>query len=101
MCSTRIARQYKMSESLKKKLREIHRNKKLTAENKAILNYYAQLNNAKNAKKVAQYSLTGELLGIYSCAREASLKTNTNISNIRLCCKNKRKTSGGFLWKFA
>lgn len=98
--ATRIARQYKMSDSLKKKMSNIHRHKKLTDEQKAILNHHRKLNNAKNAKKVAQYSLIGELLGIYSCAGEASLKTNTNISNIRLCCKNKRKTSGGFLWKF-
>jgi group I intron endonuclease len=99
--ATRISRQYKMSDSLKQKISDINKNKKLSEEHKAIFNYHAQLNNAKNSKKVAQYSLTGELLGVYSCAREASLKTSANVSNIRLCCKNKRKTSGGFMWKFA
>lgn len=98
--ATRISRQYKMSDSLKLKISNFNKNKKLSEDHKAILKYHAQLNNAKNSKKVAQYSLNGQLLGVYSCAREASLITNANISNIRLCCKNKRKRAGGFLWKF-
>lgn len=98
--ATRKARQHKLSEASRQKMRDSHKNKKISEEHRALLIHYGQLNNAKNAKKVAQHSPTGELINIYSCAREASLKTQINISSIRMCCRNERKKAGGFIWKF-
>jgi group I intron endonuclease len=99
--ATRVSRKYKMSEELKNKLKKIHKNKKLSQKNKEILRKYALIINEKNKKSVAQYSLDGVLIKIYSCAGDASRETSINISSIRMCCKNKRKKAGGFMWKFA
>ena len=51
-------------------------------------------------KDVAQYSLNGELVAVYQSGAEAYRKTGVNSSEISLCCNGKRKTSGGYIWKF-
>lgn len=99
--ATRVSRKYKMSEELKNKLKKIHKNKKLSEEHKEILRKNAIILNEKNKKPAAQYSLDGVLIKIYDCAADASRETCANISSIRMCCKNKRKKAGGFIWKFA
>lgn len=53
-----------------------------------------------SSKVVAQYSRSGELIRTYDGLSEASRKTNIDIKNISSCCRLKRKTAGGYIWKF-
>lgn len=52
------------------------------------------------SKAVAQYTKDGELIAVYKSLSEAAEKTNCPVSNISSCCKGKRKTAKGFIWKF-
>lgn len=56
--------------------------------------------NNGRAQGVEQYSLAGELIRIYETVTEASKQTNTCQSKISLVCNGKRKTAGGFIWKY-
>ena len=53
-----------------------------------------------SSKTIAQYSRSGELIRTYNGVSEASRKTNINLGNISSCCRLKRKTAGGYIWKF-
>jgi group I intron endonuclease len=53
-----------------------------------------------NGIKVAQYSLSGELISIFQSLKEAEKKIGVNSKTISLCCKGKRKTVGGYIWKY-
>ena len=52
------------------------------------------------SKAVAQYTKNGELIAIYKSLSQASEKTNCPISNISSCCRGKRKSAKGFIFKF-
>lgn len=56
--------------------------------------------NYSNSKRVAQYTLSGELVAIYSSLREASNQTGFWYGNISRCCLGKRKTAYGYIWKY-
>lgn len=60
---------------------------------------YEQKTN-KSAKKVAQYSLTGEFLNEYPSAAEAARTLNLDSSTITKVCRGKNKTHGGFIFKY-
>ena len=49
--------------------------------------------------KVCQYSLSGELLNIYSSYTEAEYQTGIRTGNISLCTRGFRHTAGGFVWR--
>jgi len=51
-------------------------------------------------KSIAQYSLSGELITTFKSGLEAALKTNIPSPNISEVCNQKRKTAGGFIWKY-
>lgn len=57
-------------------------------------------NNPK-AKKINQYSLTGQLIKQYDCIMDA--ERGTGVPNTRIVCaaKGKYKTAGGFIWAYA
>ena len=48
--------------------------------------------------RVLQYSLNNEFLAEYKSANDAF--NITGIRNVDRVCKNKRKTAGGFIWKY-
>lgn len=50
--------------------------------------------------KVAQYDLNDNLIAVFDSQREASEETNTCRSSITRCCTGKRKTAGGYKWKY-
>ena len=58
-------------------------------------------NNPKNKPVVQIDPNTNEVVNTYCSAREASRQTGVNHGNISQCCNDKRKTTGGFIWKFA
>lgn len=50
--------------------------------------------------KIIQYDLNYNKLNEFKSMLEASNITNISYNGIRLCCLQKRKTSGGYIWKF-
>lgn len=53
------------------------------------------------AKKVVKYDLNMNLLEDYVSIREAAKMNNVGKEGISNCCRNKLKTSGGYIWKFS
>lgn len=52
------------------------------------------------SKKVYKFSIDNILIQEYSSTLEAGKINNINSSSISSCCRNKRKTAGGFKWKY-
>ena len=44
--------------------------------------------------------MEGNCIAVYESVSEASVLTGVNKSSIAKCCRNERKSAGGFLWKF-
>lgn len=51
-------------------------------------------------KCVSQYSLSGEFIRSFESMREAELATGVADNAISMCCRNERKTAGGFIWRY-
>lgn len=58
-------------------------------------------NTRKDAKNVAQFSLSGAHIKDFKSVSEASKATGVYYSGIYFCCKNKYNSAGGFKWEFA
>lgn len=52
-------------------------------------------------KPIDQYTLDGTFVKTWSSAREIEREFGISNGNISECCKGKRKTAGGFIWKYA
>lgn len=50
---------------------------------------------------IFQYSITGILIERFSSITDAEEKLNIYHSNISACAKGKRKTAGGYIWKYS
>ena len=55
----------------------------------------------KRRKAVFQIADTGETIGTYNSIRQAAHATGVNESHISSCCRGKRRTAGGYMWKYA
>lgn len=66
-------------------------------------NYGTNIDRAVEKKeiKVSQFDKNNEFICNYKSFMEAERRTNIPNGNIVKCCKNKRKTAGGFIWKYA
>lgn len=53
------------------------------------------------AQAVKQYDLDGKFIREYDTITQASQITGVNLSKISAVCKGKRKTSGGYVWKYS
>lgn len=51
-------------------------------------------------KIVIQYDINNKFIKKFSSIIEASKKLNIDSSLIIKVCKNKRKTAGGYVWKY-
>lgn len=58
------------------------------------------LNRKDISKPVAQFAKNGEMIAVYPSIAEAERQTGVLKQNISHCCIGKRKTSGGFIWKY-
>ena len=58
-------------------------------------------NHYKPTKPILQYTKDGEFIKEWTSAKEASRVLGINNSHIAACCKGKRKSSGGFVWKYS
>lgn len=52
------------------------------------------------SKAVIQYSMNGELIAEYSSIHEAERNTGCHHGHICKCCKGKKKSTGGYIWKY-
>lgn len=57
--------------------------------------------NNHRAQRVKQFDLDGNFIQEYETITQASLDTGVSISKISAVCKGNRKTSGGYIWKYA
>lgn len=73
-------------------------NEELTEEHLAWCNIPQSYS---NRKKVCQYLRNGTFVCTYDSIEEASIKTGVNRNGIGMCCRNEKKTSGNYLWRFA
>ena len=85
----------------KKKYSENHREQNSEETKKKMSEAKKGENNPKNKPVVQIDPNTNEVVNTYCSAREASRQTGFNQGNISQCCNGKRKTTGGFIWKFA
>lgn len=53
-----------------------------------------------NKKPVVQYSMNNVFIKRYNSISEAGSSCNISPNNIIICCKNKRKYAGDFIWKY-
>ena len=60
-----------------------------------------QINDKNKSKEVQMFDKsTGELLDTFPSLMEAGRVTGINQGNISKCCLGKRKSSGGYVWKY-
>lgn len=71
------------------------------ATKKANINYGTRTAraNEKKFKCVAQFSLNGTFLRLWNSVKEAE-QTGFNHSAISACCHGRRKSHGGFVWRY-
>ena len=75
-------------------LNQIHANKTGLNTNRIKKSYEG------SCKPVAQYSIDGDLIGVYKSARIAELDTGVPYKSISLCCCGGTHTAYGSVWKF-
>ena len=59
-----------------------------------------KMSDSKPKKPVLQFSKNGEFIAEYPSVREAEIQTGCNQGNICLCCNGKRKSCGGYIWRY-
>nr|DAT54007.1 MAG TPA: intron associated endonuclease [Caudoviricetes sp.] len=70
-------------------------------EVKRYIKTNANINSISNkSKPVIQYDKEGNFVNKYNSIREASRRTQVVISSIVENCKGKRKTAGGYVWRY-
>jgi hypothetical protein len=55
----------------------------------------------KRCKQIVQISKLLNKINFYNSAKDAEKQTGVQHQDIAKCCKGKRKTAGGFIWKYA
>lgn len=68
------------------------RKQQMSEERKGANNYCA--------KKIIQYNKDMEIIKIWDYIKEASDSLNIAGTSISACCRGKRKTAGGFIWRY-
>ena len=54
----------------------------------------------KTCKKVLRFDKTGHFIKRYNSVAEAGRDIKTDCGHISQCCKGKRKSAGGYIWKY-
>ena len=55
----------------------------------------------KRKRKIIQYDKNGKYIKTWDGLCDAEYELEITRKNIHKCCNNKRKTAGGFVWKYA
>ena len=88
------------SEESKKKLSEALTGMTFSEEHKKKISESMTGKHNKPQKPVLQFSKDGELIAEYPSIMDAERKTGYKNQSICACCKGKRKSTGGFIWKY-
>lgn len=89
-----------LSEEAKQKLRA----RVFSEETKARMRENSRRRYGKDnpaSRPMRQYSLDGTLLNEYESGTQACKKYGLDLSAVVRCCRGKRKTCGGYIWKYA
>ena len=86
---------YGFTEETKRKLSELMTGRVFTEETRK------KMAKAKGVNGILQFSKDGEFIAEYSSIMEAERQTGCNKGHICSCCKGKRKTCGGYIWRYA
>jgi group I intron endonuclease len=91
----------KFSEETKKNMSEAGKGRIFSEKHKRKLSEVKKgIRNLKNSKTVNQYDLACNFIKEWSCMSEAERILNISRGKISETCKGKRKTAGGFKWKY-
>lgn len=93
---------YKKSKEHIEKIAAKHRGLKWSDESRKNLSKARKgtLPACSTLKPVEQLSLDGNLLNCFHSINTASKETGIYCTSISKCCNNKRKTAGGYIWRF-
>ena len=78
---------------------KIHREHRVKV-GKTLGKIYGNIGGKKKAIPILQFSKDGEFIKEWQSAKEAQRQLGIFQSNICDCCKGKRKTAGGFMWRY-
>lgn len=53
------------------------------------------------AREINQYTLDGVFIKTWDCMKQIEEEVGIHSSNISKCCRYKRKSAGGFIWRYA
>lgn len=56
--------------------------------------------NETRKKPILQYSKTGEFIREWKSVTDLNLETGIDMGHVTACCRGKRKTAGGYCWKY-
>lgn len=71
--------------------------RKISESNKGEKNY--RWNKGRKILKIDK--VTGDIVDRYANSKDAERKTGINYRHIGECCRGKRKTAGGYIWRYA
>lgn len=98
---TRIKLQYIKSKEHREKLSKAKIGNKHPFYNKSRETHKNwMIENHPNKKPIFQYDLENNLIKEWVSASEAHNALGIDYRNISACCREKRKTAGGYIWKF-
>lgn len=86
------------TDNTKKKISESNKGKIVSEETKLKISK-SQINDLKKSKKVAQYTLDGELIKIWDSANECG-RNGFSQGSVSACCRGELKSSKGYIWKY-
>ena len=84
--------------------KELLKNRKVSAcTRRKMSENHADVSGANNpsSRAVIQTTINGEFVCFYPFAKAASDKLSIDLSSIIKCCREKKRTCGGFCWKYA
>ena len=89
-----------VSDETRRKMAEVKTGKHHSEETKKKMASSKFGNHYAPTKSILQFSKYGEFIAEYPSFMEAERKTGISNSSICQCCKGKRKSAGGFIWKY-
>lgn len=90
-----------LSEETKRKISEATKGRPVSEKCKMLSSIKNSYDGNPSARKVDQYSANGTFIASFNCMKEAAEKTGCDSHHIGEVCGGKRKTCGGYVWRYA
>lgn len=78
----------------------LHSKREIKSHNQSTETRKKMQNSSKSKKTVIMLDSNGDILNMFVSTKEAEKQTGLHRRNIASCCKGKRKTCGGFYFRF-